>query len=101
MLPPCLFVVHDTVGGGEDKVPEVARRQHIVDPFLNVRKRNIKARRDDAALVDAAVELNNDFARAMIVDYLELANVAWGWGEGKELTREMCTILLSKTRECA
>lgn len=32
--------------------------------------------RDDAALVDATVELDNDLARAVVVDLLELLDVA-------------------------
>ena len=76
VLPLGLLVVHDAVRGGQDDVTELARRQQVDNPLLDVRVANVKARRDHTALVDAADQLNNDLTAAVIVDNLELANVA-------------------------
>lgn len=76
VLSPGLLVVHDTGGGGEDNVTELTRRQELLDPLLHVTELDVVAGRDDASLVQAAVELDDDLAVTVVVDLLELANVA-------------------------
>lgn len=76
MLPPGLLVVHDTSRGGEDNVTELTRGQQLDDPLLHVAELDVVAGRDDTGLVDAAVELDDDLAVAVVVDLLELADVA-------------------------
>ena len=76
MLPPGLLVVHDAGRGGEDDVTELTRGQQIDDPLLHVLELDVVAWGDDAALVQAAVELDDDLAVAVVVDFLELADVA-------------------------
>ena len=95
VFPPRLLVVHDTSRGCEDDVTELTRGQELYDPLLQVAELDVVAGRDDAGLVDAAeryqyaggsrlstllglpaVELNDDLAIAVVVDLLELANVA-------------------------
>ena len=76
MLPPGLLVVHDTGRGGEDDVTELTRRKELDNPLLDVTELDVVAGRDDTALVDAAVELDDDLAVAVVIDLLELANVA-------------------------
>ena len=61
----------------QDDVAEPTRRQEQVDPVLNVAHLDVVARRDDTGLVEAAVQLNDDFSTAVVVDDLELANVSW------------------------
>merc|ERR1712176_445305 len=58
VLSPGLLVVHDTSGGGEDNVTELTRRQELDDPLLEV------------------TELDDDLAVTVVVDLLELADVA-------------------------
>jgi len=41
----------------------------------DARQRDVEARADDAALVDAAVELDDDLAGAVVVDLLELVDL--------------------------
>lgn len=77
VLPAGLLVVHDTGRGGEDHVAKRTGGKHVRDPALDLRKGHAEAGRDDTALVDAAVELDNNLARAVVVDDLEVANVAW------------------------
>jgi hypothetical protein len=76
VLPSSLLVVHDTRRSGENDVAELTRRQQLDDPLLKIRQSNVVAGRDDTGLVEAAVELNDDLAVTVVVDFLELANVA-------------------------
>ena len=50
--------------------------QQVGDVLLDLAERDVEARRDDTGLVDPAVELDNDLAGAVVVDDLELADVA-------------------------
>lgn len=45
--------------------------------------------RDDTALVDATVELDNDLAGSVVVNLLELANVACGNNELAECSERL------------
>lgn len=76
VLPAGLLVVHDTGRGGEDNVTELTRWQQLDDPLLHVAELDVVAGGDDTGLVDAAVELDDNLAVAVVVDLLELANVA-------------------------
>jgi hypothetical protein len=76
VLPAGLLVVHDTSRGGEDDVTELTRGQQLDNPLLHVAELDVVAGRDDTSLVDAAVKLDDDLAVAVVVDLLELANVA-------------------------
>lgn len=76
VLATSLLVVHDTSGGGEDDVSELTGGQQVVDPVLNVTDLDVEAGRDDTDLVEAAVELDNDLAAAVVVDVLKVVNVA-------------------------
>jgi nitrogen regulatory protein PII len=76
VLPPGLLVVHDTGRGGKDNVTELTRGQQLDNPLLHVAELDVVAGRDDTGLVDAAVELDDDLAVAVVVDLLEFANVA-------------------------
>jgi hypothetical protein len=76
VLPAGLLVVHDTSGGGEDDETELTRGQELDDPLLHIAELDVVAGGDDTGLVDAAVKLDDDLAVAVVVDLLELANVA-------------------------
>jgi hypothetical protein len=71
-----LLLIHDTGGGGEDNVAELTSREKLDDPLLELAKADVVAGGDDTALVEAAVELDNDLAGAVVIDLGELANVA-------------------------
>ncbi len=71
-----LLVIHDTLVGGEDEVSEETRGQQVLNPSLDLIEADIETRGDDSALVDAAVELDDNLARAAIVNNLELTNVS-------------------------
>lgn len=76
VLPPGLLVVHDSGRGGQDDETELTRGQEPDDPLLKVGDLDGVAGRDATCLVDAAVELDDDLAGAVVVDLLELTNVA-------------------------
>lgn len=76
MLATGLLVVHNTSRGGQDNVAELTSGQQLDDPLLEISETDVVSGRDDTSLVETAVELNDDLAGAMVVDLLELANVA-------------------------
>lgn len=76
MLTTRLLVVHNSRTRGEHHEAELTRRQQVVHPLLQVLVGHVEARRDDTSLVEAAVQLDDNLARAVIVNDLKLANVA-------------------------
>lgn len=76
VLSAGLLVVHDTSRGGQDNVAELTGRQQLDDPLLEVGETDVVAGGDDTSLVETAVQLNDDLAGAVVIDLLELANVA-------------------------
>lgn len=76
MFPPRLLMIHDASRCGENDVAELTRWQQLDDPFLEIAELNVVSWRDDTCLVQAAVELNDDFAVAVIIDFLVFADVA-------------------------
>ena len=76
MLPLRLLVVHDAVRRGQDYVAELARREQVDDPLFQLARTDVEPRRDDAALINASDELDDNLAGAMVIDNLELADVA-------------------------
>lgn len=96
MLAAGLLVVHDAGRGGEDDIAKLTGREELHNPLLKLAEADVVAGGDDTALVHAAgtvskpttsgtwvcgmyspaVELDNDLAAAVVVDLLELANVA-------------------------
>jgi len=76
VLPASLLVVHDSGRGGQDNVAELTGGKELDNPLLEVAETDVVAGRDDTGLVEASVELDDDLARAVVIDLLELANVA-------------------------
>lgn len=76
MLPTSFSVIHNSVGCCQDKEAKVTRGEQIRAPLLQLTNANIEAGRDDSALVDATVELNNDLSTTLVFNELELVDVA-------------------------
>ena len=76
MLSSSLLVVHNTSAGRKDNVAKLTRRQQLDNPLLEISKLNVVAGRDDTGLVETSVELDDNLAIAMVVNFLEFANVA-------------------------
>lgn len=77
MLSPGLFVVHDARRSGQDHLAKRTGGQQERAPVLDRVDGNVETRANDAALVQATVELNDNLAAAVVVDDFEFANVAW------------------------
>lgn len=76
VLAAGLLVVHDAGRGGEDDVTELTGGQQLDNPLLEVGETDVVSGRDDTSLVETAVQLNDDLAGSVVVDLLELADVA-------------------------
>ena len=61
----------------EDDDTEATSGEEQVDPRLDLVDLNVVTGRDDTGLVQTAVELDNNLARTVVVDNLELADVAY------------------------
>ena len=75
VLPSRLLVVHDTGRGGHDDETERTSGQQLLNPVLNLTQVDVVSWRDDTALVNSAVELNNNLAGSVVVNLLELSDV--------------------------
>jgi len=74
VLATGLFLIHDTRTGRQNYVTELTGREKLDNPLLKLVETDVVAGGDDTALVEAAVELDNDLAGAVVIDLLELAN---------------------------
>ena len=61
----------------EDDDTEATGGEEQVDPGLDLVDLDVVAGRDDTGFVQATVELDDDLARTVVIDNLELANVAY------------------------
>lgn len=77
LLGTSLVVIHDAEGGGEHKVAEPTRRKNVLHPLLDVMHRDIETGGDHSALVDAANQVDNNLARAVVIKNLEFSDVAY------------------------
>ena len=89
MLGTGLVVVHDTLVGGEYEYAELTGGQHSVGEILELSERQIEARRDDTALVEAAVQVDDDLASTCIVDDLKFVDVTMLLHDFQELDEHL------------
>jgi hypothetical protein len=71
-----LLVGHDTVGGRQEYVAELTRGQEVDNPLFQLVELDVKAGTNDTALVETAIELNDNFVGPVVVDDFEFSNVA-------------------------
>jgi len=71
-----LLVIDDAVGSGEDDVAELSGWEEVVGPVIDLVEGNVESWGDDSALVESAVELDDDLASSVIIDNFEFTNVA-------------------------
>ena len=69
-------MVEDTRRRRQDDNTETTGREEQVNPRLNLSHLHVITGRDDTRLVQTAIQLNDDLASTVIVNDLELANVA-------------------------
>lgn len=70
-----LLMCEDALGGREHQLSELSRRQDVIGPLLEIADEDVVARANHPALVNAADELDDNLLAAVVVDYLELADV--------------------------
>ena len=76
VLATSFFVIHNTSRGGQDQVTKLTGRKQVGSPLFEILQLDVEARRNDTALVQATVQLDNNLARTMIINLLEFTNVA-------------------------
>lgn len=76
VLSSGLLVVHDTSRGSQDNVTKLSGGQQVVSPSLNVANLDVESGGDDTTLVQSTVQLNDDLAGSVVVNVLELTDVA-------------------------
>lgn len=70
-------MVHDTGGGGKDDVTKLTSWEKLDNPLLEIGETDVVSWGDDTGLVETTVELDNDLAGTVVIDLLELSDVAW------------------------
>ena len=62
------MVGHDTLVGGQDDVAKLTGGENASGEVLEVLELQVETRRDHTAFVETAVQINDNFARAGIVN---------------------------------
>ena len=76
VLSSGFLVVHDTIGGSEDELSKLTRREQIGSELLDLINGDIKSWRNDTALVQTSKKIEDNLAGSMVVDNLKLSNVS-------------------------
>jgi len=71
-----LLVINDAVWCRKHNESELTRWKKVLCPCLHVSDGQIKTRTDDTTLIKTSVQINNDFASAVVVDNFKFADVA-------------------------
>ena len=70
-------MVHNASTGRQNNIAELSRWQQLDDPLLQIPKLHIVPWRYDTSLVEATIQLNNNLAVAVVVDFFKFADVAY------------------------
>ena len=89
MLGTSLVVVHDALVGSEDEDTELTRWEHGVGEVFEFAEGEIETGRDDTAFVEATVEVDNNLARASVINDLKLVDVAMLLHNLEELDKDL------------
>jgi len=77
MLSSRFLMIHDPSAGSQHNVSDTSSRQELIDPVLHIPKTNVEPRRNDPTFIQTSIELNHNFARTMIVNFLKLSDIAY------------------------
>ena len=83
-------------GTHQDDVTKTSGREKQIHPVLNLIGLDVKARGDDASLVEPAIELNNDFPRTVVINDFKLSNIAF---KSKKKVSVVCKKRWNKQRK--
>jgi hypothetical protein len=76
VLPTGLLVVHNASRRGENDVTELTGRKQLDDPLLELGKADVVPWGDNTALVQTAIELNDNLAGPVVIDFGEFPDEA-------------------------
>jgi hypothetical protein len=76
VLASGLLVIHDASRGCEDDITELTGWQELDNPLLEIGETDVVSGGDDTSLVEAAVQLNDNLAGTVVIDFLEFTNIA-------------------------
>lgn len=82
-------MVHNASRSCEDDVAELTRWQELDDPLLKITELDVVAGADDTGLVDASIELDNNLAVAVVINFLELTDVSVPLHDAQELDNNL------------
>ena len=75
VLSTSLFVVHDSLVGSEDKFTILTGWENSVAEVLEILELKVEVWRDNTALVESSVQVDDDLASTGIIDNLKLVDV--------------------------
>jgi len=84
VFSPSFFVVENSRGRREDDHAERTGWEEQVDPGLDLVGLHVESGRDDAGFVESAVELDDDFAGAVVVYDFEFGDVTVALHDAEE-----------------
>ena len=70
------MVIHDSLVGGQENVAELSGWEDVVKEGLEVFDFQVESWRDDSALVESSVQVNDDLSISSIIDDLEVVDVS-------------------------
>ena len=69
-------MIDDARRCGQDNMTELTTRQKVNNLLFNVQDLDVKAGRNNATLVNASKQANNNLAAAVVVDNLKFADIS-------------------------
>lgn len=78
VLSPGLLMVHDSIRRRQHDVAELARRQQVSNPLLDLIDADIKSGRNNPALVKPTDKIDHDLPSSVVINELEFANIPMG-----------------------
>jgi len=89
VLSTGFFVVHNARRRGQDYISELTSWEELDDPLLEIGETDVVTGRDDTGLVEATVQLDDNLAGTMIINFLEFTNVAMLLHNAEELDNNL------------
>merc|ERR1711934_1080945 len=83
------FVVDDTGRGGENDVSALSGWEQVVLPFFHVSDGDVVSWGDDTAFVDSSVQVDDDFAGSVVIDFFEFSDVTVLLHDSEELDDDL------------
>lgn len=83
------FVVDDTSRGGENDVSELSGWEQVVLPFFHVGDGDVVSWGDNTAFVDSSVQVDDDLASSVVIDFFEFSDVTVLLHDSEELNDDL------------